>query len=100
MEENKIIDDFNEEDKMEGGTYHDFKKNDTVFGILDKFVDTPNGEGLAINTNDGEVIIGSLTALKGRFTEKDIGKKVKIVYKGEEKSKAGRVFMAFDTYKK
>lgn len=100
MEKAKIIDDFNDEDKVAESTFHDFKTEDTVIGILDRFEDTPNGKSLIINTNDGEITIGSYTALTHKFQTEDIGKKIKIVYAGEKKSKSGRIYMDFEVYKK
>jgi len=100
-ENNKLIDDFTEDDKVEGNQFHDFKIQPVVIGVLYGFDEGKHGKHPLISLGNDEVIaIGDYTALKDRFGTEDIGKKVKIVFKGEEKSKTGRMYMAFDVYLK
>lgn len=101
-QENFAIDDFKEDDKVQPESeVHDFNEQNIVIGILDRFEDSPNGQLAIIKVNrDEEIKVGSYTALKHKLTVEDIGKKVKIEYLGEVKSKNGRVYMNFDVYKK
>lgn len=105
-EENKRLkefeDDFNEEDKVEGqGDFHDFTETPVVLGILDRFEEGTYGDNPVVKiSSEEEVKIGDYKALKDKLTLEDVGKKVKIEYKGQEKSKAGRMYMVFEVHKK
>jgi hypothetical protein len=101
MEENLFIDDFNETEKVESEVYHNFVINPLVIGILKEIKNTNLGRNLVfIVSPKKEITIGDYTALRDKITNEDIGKKIKIVYIGEQKSNTGRVYMNFGVYKK
>jgi len=101
MEKDKLIDDFTDEDKIEANTcFHDFHTNKELLGVMIRFEKTDFGFSPVLENEDGEIWVGSYTALKGKFSEEDIGKKIKIVFLGQEKGKSGRLYMKFDIYKK
>jgi len=101
MESNNLIDDFTDEDKIEGdNNFHDFHLNNTLLGVLIRFETTQYGNSPVLENADGENWVGNYTALIGKFTDEDIGKKIKIVFKGQEKGKSGRLYMNFDVFKK
>jgi len=105
MEDNsKITDDFEDKDKVESGKFHPFKDNPIVIGILDHFESSAFGDDIEVpvlkDDEGNEIQIGHYTALEDKFTKEDVGKKIKIEYKGEKKSRAGKTFMDFDVWKK
>jgi len=98
---NKFIDDFEEKDEVKSeGNFHDFNQENTIIGVLDRLETTSYGQSPVLNTENGEVWIGSFTALTGKFSSEDIGKKIKIQYLGEEKSKTGKMYKNFKVFKK
>jgi len=99
-----LNDDFTDNEKVETGNFHNFKEQPTVIGILLRIEKSKFGDSPILEVNNGEtseeIAIGSYTALAGKLTEEDIGKKVKIAYLGEVKGKTGRLYMNFDVWKK
>ena len=100
METNTFIDDFTEKDKVNLNTYHDFKLDGDILGILDHIDTGTMGKVFIFKTANGEVSVNELTALRGKIEVEDIGKKIKIHYLGETKSKTGRLYLNFEVFKK
>jgi len=96
----KIID-FDENDKRDT-MFHKFDEHPEVAGIL-LGIDTGDyGNTFRIETFDGKTInVGSYTALANKIKQEDIGKAVKIVFLGKEKSKSSKnSYMNFQVYVK
>lgn len=101
MTEEKDLFNFNDEDKVEGGNFHDFKEKPEVTGILKDVMAGRFGDTYLIETPEKEdVTVGGYTAIKGKLTKEDIGKAVKIKFVGERKGNSGRLYMDFEVFKK
>lgn len=102
VEENKDLFNFNEEDKVQGSMFHNFKEKgkEIVKGILTEIEENKNGEVYHLEYNEEEIIVGSYAALRGKLLKEDIGKAVQIHFTGEKKGNTGRLYMEFDVYKK
>lgn len=100
-EENSIVDDFDEDDKVVSGNFFKFEKEeDSIIGQLTAITDGTYGKQYVLLVEGEEIIVGSYSALAGNILEEDISKKIKIVYKGEKKSKNGRNYKEFEVFKK
>ena len=102
-DEQVIIDDFEENDKIENESliFWDYKSQNEIVGVVEVFENgNYGGHKIGLKTNSEELIfIPELTALNSKLSNLEIGNKIKIVYKGEEKSKkSGRMYMTFDVY--
>ncbi len=96
----KIID-FDENDKRES-MFHKFEEHPEIAGTL-MAIDTGDyGNTFRIETFDGKTVnVGSYTALANKIKAEDIGKAVKIVFLGKEKSKTSKnSYMNFQVYVK
>lgn len=100
-EQTAIIDDFNDEDKVENNlNLWDYNESNEIVGIIERKEQGMYGDQIILkdNTNE-EVVIPSLTALNTQLFKANVGDKVKIVYKGEEKSKkTGRMYKNFEVF--
>jgi hypothetical protein len=99
--EQAIIDDFTEDDKIENSVnLWNYKEQDTIIGIVR--VINPDGQfglSVSVETNDSEdlVVIPSLTALNTVLKQVKIGDKIKLVYTGEQKSNSSKYkYATFD----
>ena len=99
-EENKVIDDFTDEDKVVSeGNFWDYKNQKELIGVFKEFQKDSYGEHAVLEANEEEVHLPNLTALNGKLRRAEIGNKVKIVNLGEKKSKnTGRMYYDFDVY--
>lgn len=100
--DNKKIFDFTEDDKVKN-IFHNFETQGEIVGILVNIEPGKFGKDqYIIETPDKKkVTIGSLTALNERISHEDIGKAIKIVYLGIQKTKDGKnSFKNFDVYLK
>lgn len=94
-------DDFTQEDKVEGGNFHNFDNEPIIIGVLDHIEDSQYGKNLFLKiTKDKMAVVGDYTALRGKVGVEDIGKKIKIAYIGEQKSSTGRMYKAFEVFKR
>lgn len=100
MEKQDLIDDFSEKDEISTEFVKFDKPDVSVYGILIKIDDTELGKQYTIETNAGLMSLGNYTALNSRIDNSMIGKKIKVVYLGEKKSKAGRLYKDFKVYVK
>lgn len=91
-------DDFSEEDKLksEQNFFKFSDENKELIGYLIRIEKGNFGDNYVFETKDGVVTIGSLSALKNRIHPALVGKKLKITYNGEKKSKTGRNYKDFD----
>lgn len=100
MESNKDIFSFEEKDVV-NNNLHDFRKDDTVIGIVKSITEGTFGQQITLEFEGKDIIVGYYTALDGKITKDDIGKSVKIVYNGDKKGeKSKRIYMDFKVYKK
>jgi len=96
-----IIDDFGEEDEIVSDSdFHNFDRKPEVFGVLDRFEDTSFGLSPVFKTNEGEVWIGTHTALKDKLTTEDIGVKIKLIAHWTTSKKSGRDYRNFRIFKR
>lgn len=101
-EENKVIDDFNDEDKVvSDSNFWDYKNQPELIGVFIRFEKDAFGEHAVLEVNEKEIALPNLTALNGKLRKAEPGNKVKIVSLGEQKSKqTGRIYFDFDVYVK
>jgi UDP-N-acetylmuramate-alanine ligase len=101
MENQNNIWDFEEKDKR-AFKFHNFEENPEFIGILIAFVEGNFGKNMVFETKEGETItVGHYTAITEKIQESDIGKPIKIVFKGKERSKTSKKeYMAFDVFVK
>jgi len=94
-------DDFTEEEEIkQKSNIWDFNENPIMIGYLKDIEETAFGEAYLFDTAQGEMYIFSYSAIEGKITNKDIAKKIKIEYLGDEKSKTGRLYKNFKIWKK
>lgn len=100
MEQNKVIDDFDENDKVTSDTnFWDYKAEPIIIGVFNGFQKDSFGEHVELLIGDGVVALPNLTAINGKLRRAEIGNKVKIVSLGEKKSKqTGRIYFDFDIF--
>lgn len=93
---------FSDEDKrtVEGNYFKFEVVGDNVKGVFLGFEDGNFGEQIKLSNEEGEIIIGSYTGLKGKLKEEDIGKMVGIVFKDWKVSKNKRRYMEFEVFVK
>ena len=101
-EDNKIIDDFSDEDKLTSDmNFWDYKTEKQILGIFLRFDKDSYGEHAVLKVNNEEIHLPNLTALNSKLKRAKAEDKVKIVNLGEKKSeKAGRYYYDFDLYLK
>ncbi len=100
---NKTFDDFNDDDKVNTSPFFDFDKAEehTCIGKLVSIDEGNYGQEYGfLDVDDVAFKVGSYASLQGKIKEDDIGKKIKIVFTGEQKTKNGRMCKQFDVYKK
>jgi len=57
------------------------------------------GPQIVVESNDEEIVLPSLTALKTKLSEAQVGDKIKVVYLGKVTSKkSGKVYDDFDVF--
>lgn len=72
------------------------KKGETIEGLVGGSVETSYGHARQIrDKNNGTIILVNYTALNDKLAGLE-GEQVRITYKGEEKSKAGKDYKDFD----
>jgi len=100
MSENKVIDDFTENDKITGdNNFWDYKANKELIGVFKCFEKDSYGEHVVLVVDGKEVSLPNLTALNGKLRRAKEGDKVKLVSLGEQKSKqTGRIYFDFDVF--
>jgi len=99
-EQNKVIDDFTEEDKVVGdNNFWDYKAQKELIGFFLRYEKDSYGEHVVIEVDKQEIALPNLTALNGKLRKAKAGDKVKVVSLGEQKSKqTGRIYFDFDVY--
>ena len=99
-EDNKVIDDFSEEDKVQSDmNFWDYKENKELIGVFKDFQKDSYGEHAILEVNKSELHLPNLTALNSKLKRAKMGNKVKVVNLGEKKSeKTGRMYYDFDVY--
>lgn len=100
MENNKVIDDFSDADKVSSDmNFWDYKGQPQIIGVFKEFVKDSYGEHVVIETEEKEIHLPNLTTLNGKLKRAEMGNKVKIINLGEKKSdKTGRMYYDFDIY--
>jgi len=100
----KITDDFTDEDKVQGATLDFWKPKDekSIIGLFVEWAKDNYGEHVVLNTGEEVVHLPNLMALNSKIKSKEPkeGDKVKIVYLGEKKAKSGRLYEDFDVFVK
>lgn len=93
---------FSDDDKVEGGNFFKFEnENDFCVGVLKQITEGNFGKEYLFESPNGEIFsVGSYSALTSKIEDADVGKRIKIEYKGEIKSKTGRIYKDFEVYKK
>lgn len=99
-EDNKVIDDFSEDDKVSSDmNFWDYKNQSNLVAVFKRFDKDAYGEHPVVESEEKEVHLPNLTALNSKLKSADIGDKVKVVNLGEKKSeKTGRMYYDFDVY--
>lgn len=93
----QLDDDFSDEDEIDASDFHNFSDTPVFIGMLKSIEDEEKGKSLLFE--DGTKV-GYSTVLQSRIDEEDVGKKIKIQFDGEGKSKEGRVYFQFRVWKK
>ena len=93
------IPNFTDADKRES-IFHDFEKSPEVIGKLIAIDKGTFGEQLKIiGTNNEEIIVGTYNVLTSKIKAIDIGKFIKIVYKGDQiNPKTKRTYKDFEVF--
>jgi len=100
MDEQMNIPEFTDADKRES-VFHNFDENPEIVGKLKSIETGTYGKQYVVDTPNGDVVIGTYDVLKGKIQESDVGKWIKIVCKGNEKSpKTGRTYKDFSVFVK
>lgn len=99
VEEKKDLFDFSDRDKRTK-SFFKFEDNKEICGILLNIEDGQYGDTYLLETpNHMKIYISGYTALKDKILRSDIGKPIKIVYLGEERSKLTKmVYKNFEVY--
>lgn len=99
-ENNKVMDDFSDEDKVGSSmNFWDYKNNNQVIGVFMDFQKDGFGEHAVLEVNQQELHLPNLTALNSKLRRAKLGNKVKIVNLGEKKSeKTGRMYCDFEVF--
>ena len=99
-ENNKVIDDFTEEDKViSDSNFWDYKTQKEIIGIFKGFQKDAYGEHVVLEVDAKEIALPNLTALNGKLRRAEVGDKVKVVSLGDQKSKqTGRIYFDFDIF--
>ncbi|HUS49174.1 MAG TPA: hypothetical protein VMZ91_03365 [Candidatus Paceibacterota bacterium] len=99
-EENKVIDDFTDEDKVVSeGNFWDYKTNKEIIGNFKRYEKDAYGEHVVLEVNQEEIALPNLTALNGKLRKAVEGDRVKVVSLGDQKSKqTGRIYFDFDVF--
>lgn len=94
------IPEFTDTDKREA-VFHNFDEKPEVVGKLKEIQEGTYGLQYVIDTPEGDVTIGTYDVLKSKIHKVDIGKWIKISFKGHTKSqKTGRNYKDFDVFVK
>jgi hypothetical protein len=99
-EENKVIDDFTDQDKVVGeSNFWDYKANPTLIAVFKGYQKDAYGEHVVVETGGVEIALPNLTALNAKLRKAEIGDKIKVVSLGEQKSKqTGRIYFDFNVF--
>lgn len=99
-EDNKVIDDFSDDDKVTSDlNFWDYKEQKQLIGVFKGFENDSYGEHPVLETNEKEIHLPNLTALNSKLKRAKVGDKVKAVNLGEKKSeKTGRMYYDFDVF--
>ena len=93
------IPEFNDDDKRETSFYKFDKEGESVLGKLKEISNGTFGEQYIIDTPDGDITIGTYGVLKNKIVSQDVGKWIKILYKGEVVNpKTKRTYKDFDVF--
>ena len=96
MSEQTNIPEFTDADKREAD-FHNFDEQKEVIGKLVKIEEGSFGKQYIVETASGTITIGTYNVLSSKLHDSDVGKFIKIFYKGNEKSpKTGRVYKDFE----
>lgn len=96
-----IIDDFDDEDKVESNlNIWNYNEEPEIVGIQLRREVGLYGDQIVLNdTSNKEVVLPYLTALNTKLLKAEDGDKIKIIYKGELKSqKTGRMYKDFEVF--
>ena len=94
------IPEFTDKDKKES-VFHNFDEKAEVVGKLKEIGEGAYGQQYLIDTPDGDVTIGTYDVLKSKIQVSDVGKWIKIVFKGNTTSpKTKRAYKDFDVFVK
>ena len=99
-EQNKVIDDFTDKDKVTSdANFWNYKEEKELIGTFKRFEKDGFGQHAVLDVDGNEVALPNLTALNGKLGNAEVGSKVKIVSLGEQKSKqTGRIYFDFDVF--
>jgi len=99
-EDNKVIDDFSDDDKVSSDlNFWDYKDQKELIGVFIDFQKDGFGDHAVLQVFENEIHLPNLTALNSKLRRAKPGNKVKIVNLGEKKSeKSGRMYYDFDIY--
>ena len=90
---------FTDDDKRETTFFKFEKEQQEVIGKLRQIDNGAFGEQYVIDTPDGDITIGTYGVLKSKIVEQDVGKWIKIVYKGDVVNpKTKRTYKDFDVF--
>ena len=99
-EDNKIIDDFSDNDKVQSDmNFWAYNETKEIIGLFKGFQKDSYGEHVVLSCEGDEIHLPNLTALNSKLKRANINNKVKVVNLGEKKSeKSGRMYYDFDVY--
>ena len=94
------IPEFTDNDRR-GTPFHNFDLQPEVIGVLQDIEEGAHGEQYKISTNDGMVLVGTLGVIASKINKDDLGKFIKIVFKGNKvSSSTKRTYKDFDVFVK
>jgi hypothetical protein len=95
----KIVPEFTDADKRETTFFKFEVEKQEVIGKLKSVEVGSFGEQYVIDTPDGDITIGTYGVLKSKIVNQDVGKWIKILYKGEVVNpKTKRTYKDFDVF--
>lgn len=93
------IPEFTDEDRRETSYYKFEKEGQEIKGKLLEVQQGSFGEQYLIQTEENDLTIGSYGVLKSKISNADVGKWIKIVFKGNVVNpKTKRTYMDFEVY--
>jgi hypothetical protein len=101
MSEEKLIDDFTDQDKFETSMdFWKFKEEKEIIGLFSRWENDNYGEHAVLSLEKEEIHLPNLMALNGKLKAGKVseGNKVKIVYAGQMKAKSGRLYEDFQIF--